>query len=85
MRGRNVFSPSVVRSSAVVDLSPNAWAAGPAQAQVQENCGSSGARGAVRAERSGLRSGTVSYSIETNPLSFEFIRPPGISHGAFEL
>ena len=30
--------------------SPNAWAAGPAQAQAQENCGSV-SRGAVRAER----------------------------------
>jgi hypothetical protein len=51
MRGSNAFSPSRIRSSAEVDLSPNAWAAGPAQAQAQENCGSS-ALGAVRCARS---------------------------------
>jgi hypothetical protein len=53
MRGSNAFSPSYghcLVASAVVDRSPNAWAAGPAQAQAQKNCGS-GARGAVRAER----------------------------------
>ena len=48
MRGSNVFSPLLIRASAVVDLSPHAWATEREPEHARVHCGSGALTGAPR-------------------------------------